>query len=43
MEVNVWTVNDPADMQWCIDNGVDYITTNAPEQLQQLLKNQPAK
>lgn len=38
LEVNVWTVNDPADMQWCIDNGVDYITTNDPEKLQQLLK-----
>lgn len=43
MEVNVWTVNDPADMQWCIDQGVDYITTNAPEQLMELLKSQPAK
>ena len=43
MEVNVWTVNDPAVMPRSIDNGVDYITTNAPEQLQQLLKNQPAK
>ncbi len=39
LEVNVWTVNDPADMQWCIDQGVDYITTNDPEKLQQLLKN----
>lgn len=43
MEVNVWTVNDPADMQWCIDHGVDYITTNAPEQLMELLKSQPEK
>lgn len=38
LEVNVWTVNEPADMQWCIDNGVDYITTNEPELLQKLLK-----
>lgn len=38
LEVNVWTVNDPADMQWCIDQGVDYITTNEPERLQQMLK-----
>lgn len=37
LEVNVWTVNSPEDMQWCIDNGVDYITTNAPEQLQKML------
>lgn len=40
MLVNVWTVNDPADMQWCIDQGVDFITTNDPEGLQALLKNQ---
>lgn len=32
MRVNVWTVNDPADIQWCIDRGVDLITTNAPEE-----------
>lgn len=38
MEVNVWTVNEPEDMQWCIDHGVDYITTNAPELLQSMLK-----
>lgn len=38
LEVNVWTVNDPDDMKWCIEQGVDYITTNEPELLQQLLK-----
>lgn len=38
LEVNVWTVNDPADMQWCIDQGADYITTNDPVALQDLLK-----
>ncbi|MBR5102830.1 MAG: glycerophosphodiester phosphodiesterase, partial [Muribaculaceae bacterium] len=37
VKVNVWTVNDPADMQWCIDHAADFITTNAPETLQQLL------
>lgn len=36
--VNVWTVNSEADMKWCIDNGVDFITTNEPERLQALLK-----
>lgn len=35
--VNVWTVNKPEDMQWCIDNGVDLITTNDPELLQSML------
>ncbi len=38
MKVNVWTVNKKEDMQWCIDNGVDFITTNDPELLQSLLK-----
>lgn len=35
--VNVWTVNKPEDMKWCIENGVDFITTNAPETLQKLI------
>ena len=30
MKVNVWTVDAPEDIQWCIDNGVDLITTNRP-------------
>ena len=38
MKVNVWTVNSDRDMQWCINYGVDFITTNAPERLQQLLR-----
>lgn len=40
MKVNVWTVNSDRDMQWCINYGVDFITTNAPERLQQLLRNE---
>lgn len=31
LEVNVWTVNDPDDMRWCIEQGADLITTNEPE------------
>ena len=27
-------------MQWCIDRGVDYITTDEPERLQELLRSQ---
>lgn len=38
LEVNVWTVNDPDDIQWCIDHGVDYITTNNPELVQKMIK-----
>lgn len=36
--VNIWTVDKPEDMQWCIDHNVDFITTNKPELLQSLLK-----
>lgn len=37
MKVNVWTVNSPEDIQWCIDHGVDYITTNDPELVQSMI------
>lgn len=38
LEVNVWTVNREEDMRQCIAWGVDYITTDYPEQLQALLQ-----
>ena len=38
MKVNAWTVNEAGDMQWLIDRGVDFITTNHPVRLQQLLQ-----
>lgn len=38
LEVNVWTVNSEEEMNYFIDQGVDYITTNYPEKLQALLK-----
>lgn len=38
LKVNIWTVNKREDLQWCIDNGADFITTNDPELLQQMLK-----
>lgn len=37
LKVNVWTVDDEKDMQWCIDNGADFITTNRPERLFRLI------
>lgn len=37
MKVNVWTVNKESDMQWCIDQGMDFITTDEPVKLQKLL------
>ena len=38
LRVNAWTVNDEKTMLWCIEHGVDIITTNAPELLQQLIR-----
>ena len=38
MKVNAWTVNKADDMKWLIDRKVDFITTNEPVQLQNLLK-----
>lgn len=35
--VNVWTVDKPQDMQFCLDNGADIITTNEPQLLQRLI------
>lgn len=37
LKTNVWTVDDEADMQWCISHGIDFITTNRPERLFRLL------
>lgn len=37
MKVNIWTVNKADDLKWCIDAGADFITTNEPELLQQML------
>ncbi|MDY6293408.1 MAG: glycerophosphodiester phosphodiesterase family protein [Bacteroidales bacterium] len=38
MKVNVWTVNSERDMDWCINYGVDFITTNDPLLLHRKLK-----
>lgn len=37
LKVNVWTIDDDEHMQWCIDRGVDFITTNRPERLFRLM------
>lgn len=37
LEVNVWTVDKEEDMKYFIEQGVDYITTNQPEQAQKLV------
>lgn len=38
MKVNAWTVNSAKDMEWLIGQGVDFITTNEPVLLQEILK-----
>lgn len=38
MKTNVWTVNKHEDMMHFIDMGVDFITTDEPERLLELLK-----
>ena len=38
LKVNIWTVNRRDDLQWCIDHGADFITTNDPLLLQQIIK-----
>ena len=37
LTVNVWTVNKEEDIRWCIQNGVDYITTDDPMLVRKLI------
>lgn len=36
--LNAWTVNDPVDMDWLLEEGFDFITTNEPELLLEKMK-----
>jgi glycerophosphoryl diester phosphodiesterase len=38
MPVNIWTVDSASDIQWCIDHGADFITTNEPELAMELVR-----
>ncbi|MFN8303307.1 MAG: sialate O-acetylesterase [Saprospiraceae bacterium] len=40
--LNAWTVNEPADMNWLLDRGFDYITTNEPELLLEICRARAA-
>lgn len=40
MSINAWTVNTEDDMKYMIDQNAEYITTNEPELLFQLLDNE---
>lgn len=37
LTVNIWTVNNTEGLQWCIDQGADYITTDNPVEANRLL------
>lgn len=37
--VNAWTVNTPEVMDWLLDQGVDFITTDEPEMLLEKMKS----
>lgn len=37
LSTNVWTVNTREDMQWMLDAGLDFITTDEPELLKEVL------
>lgn len=43
LKVNVWTVNEEADMKYFVGLGVDYITTDHPEKLQALIASTGGK
>ncbi|MFL5774264.1 MAG: glycerophosphodiester phosphodiesterase [Flavisolibacter sp.] len=37
--LNAWTVNDPEEMKWLLSNDFDFITTNEPEMLFEILQS----
>lgn len=39
LTINAWTVNAEPEMKWLLDNKVEFITTNEPEKLLELIKN----
>lgn len=42
IDLDTWTVNEEADMDWLLANGFNCITTNEPEQLFERIKASPA-
>jgi glycerophosphoryl diester phosphodiesterase len=38
LQLNAWTVNETADMDWLLEQGFDFITTNEPELLLRRVK-----
>ena len=38
MELMVWTVNDPKNIEWLIEQGFDYILTDKPTMMRSVLE-----
>ncbi len=38
MEIMVWTVNKPEEIEWCIQQGFDYVLTDNPMMMREILK-----
>ncbi|MBS9523008.1 glycerophosphodiester phosphodiesterase [Litoribacter alkaliphilus] len=38
LTVNAWTVNNPEDMNWLLDHNTDFITTDEPEMLLEIVQ-----
>jgi glycerophosphoryl diester phosphodiesterase len=43
LTVNAWTVNKEEDIRWCIQNGVDFITTDEPVLAKSIIKEMCGK
>lgn len=43
LKLNAWTVNETADMDWLLDQGFDFITTNEPELLLRKFKQRKTR
>ena len=43
LTVNAWTVNKEEDIRWCIENGVDIITTDEPVLAKKIVKEMCGK
>lgn len=38
LSTNAWTVNNEKTMEWLVETGIEYITTDEPERLMELIK-----
>lgn len=43
LTVNVWSVNKEEDIRWCIQNSIDYITTDEPALAKKIVKEMCGK